>query len=166
MRLLLGLGGNLGDVAAAFAGAAAALSAHGRVVAASRVWRSAAVGPPQPDFLNAALLYETGDDAWRVLARAQRLECAAGRERERAVRWGPRQLDVDLLLAPGVVVESPALVLPHPRLAARRFALLPAAEVAPDWVHPRLRATLAELAARLDAADQPCAAIGDFPAFG
>jgi 2-amino-4-hydroxy-6-hydroxymethyldihydropteridine diphosphokinase len=160
---IVGLGGNQGDVGGAFAAAAAALGRRFRVLAASSLWRSAPVGPAQPDFRNAALLLEVDCDPLRLLAFAKRLEVDAGRDRGTEERFGPRPLDVDLLLAPGVVVESPALVLPHPRLAGRRFALLPAVELAPAWVHPRLHRTLADLAAAVPAGTQRCERLGLFP---
>lgn len=163
MQILIGLGGNLGDVAAAFAAAAAELARTYHIVSRSQLWRTAPLGPPQPDYTNAALLVETGSDPFRLLACAQRLELAAGRDRAREPRFGPRPLDVDLLLASGLVLESPALVLPHPRLAERRFALLPAAELVPAWLHPRLHASVSDLVARLAAAAQPCERAGRFP---
>jgi len=163
LRILIGLGGNLGDVAGAFGAAAEALAARFAVVARSSLWRSAAVGPPQPEFLNAALLVEAEEEPFSVLALLQTLEAGAGRDRRGESRFGPRTLDLDLLLAPWLVVESPALTLPHPRLAERRFALLPAAELAPGWTHPRRRLTLTELAAALDPREQPCERIGPFP---
>jgi 2-amino-4-hydroxy-6-hydroxymethyldihydropteridine diphosphokinase len=163
VQILIGLGGNLGDPAATFAAAAGALARESRLAGRSQLWRSAPVGPPQPDFLNAALLVEIDSDPFRLLACAQRIELAAGRDRARETRFGPRPLDIDLLLAPGLVIESPSLVLPHPRLDERRFALLPAAELAPAWVHPRLHRTLADLAARLDPGSQQCERIGPWP---
>jgi 2-amino-4-hydroxy-6-hydroxymethyldihydropteridine diphosphokinase len=164
MTLLIGFGGNTGDVARAFAWAAAGLAARYRILGASSLWRSAALGPRQPDFLNAALLLEVNVHPLAVLTVCRRLEQDAGRRRRVETRWGPRPLDLDLLAAGDLVVESVALTLPHPRLAERRFALLAAAELAPDWRHPRAHRTLAELAGALDAAVQPCERIGDFPA--
>jgi 2-amino-4-hydroxy-6-hydroxymethyldihydropteridine diphosphokinase len=166
VQILIGLGGNLGDVAAAFAVAAADLARTYRIVGRSHLWRTAPFGPPQPQYINAALLIEAGSDPLRLLACAQRLETAAGRNRARETPLGPRPLDVDLLLAPGLVIESPALVLPHPRLAERRFALLPAAELVPRWVHPRLHRSVADLAARLDPASQWCERLGSWPQDG
>ncbi len=163
MRVLLGLGGNQGNVPAAFAAAAGALAGRFRLLACSSVWRSAPLGPPQPEFLNAALLVEADVELLRILAICQHLEAAAGRSRGAEVRFGPRALDIDLLLARDLVVESIALTLPHPRLAERRFALLPACEVVPEWVHPRLHRTLSDLAATLAAANQPCHRAGPFP---
>ena len=166
MLILLGLGGNLGDVAAAFATATESLSRAVRIAARSGLWRTAPIGPSQHEFTNAALVVETDSDPLRLLACTQRLEAAAGRERARETRFGPRPLDIDLLLAPGLVIESTALLLPHPRFAGRRFALLPAAELVPAWVHPRLHSTVAELAARLEPGSQPCERIGGWPGDG
>lgn len=118
----------------------------GRVVATSRLWRTRAVGPPQDDFLNAAVLIEWPAGPHHLFARCQELERAAGRERSREEWWGPRTLDLDLLLAESLVCRGPSLELPHPRFHARRFALDPAAEVAPDWIHPLLGQTIDELA--------------------
>jgi 2-amino-4-hydroxy-6-hydroxymethyldihydropteridine diphosphokinase len=166
MRVLLGLGGNLGNVPAAFAAAAGALAGRFRLLGCSGLWRTAPIGPPQPEFLNAALLVEADVDLLRILAICQHLEVAAGRSRGAEERFGPRALDIDLLLARDLVVESAALTLPHPRLAERRFVLLPAGELVPDWVHPRLHRTLSDLAATVAAADQPCRRAEPFPPVG
>ncbi|MDD5562857.1 MAG: 2-amino-4-hydroxy-6-hydroxymethyldihydropteridine diphosphokinase [Thermoanaerobaculaceae bacterium] len=163
MQLVIGLGGNRGDVARAFSRALDDLARGLRVLARSGVWRSAPQGPPQPDYLNAAVLVETDRHPAELLALCQRLETAAGRDRTREERWGPRTLDLDLLLAPGLVIESIVLTLPHPRLDERRFALAPAAEAAPGWRHPRLHRTLPELAARPAILVQRCERIGPFP---
>lgn len=165
MQLLIGLGGNAGDVLGAFSRALASLQSHVAVLARSNVWRSAPEGPPQPDYLNAAALLETEVHPVAILTLCQRLEAEEGRDRARERRWGSRPLDLDLLIAPGVVIEAPALVLPHPRLGVRRFALAPAAELAPGWLHPRLHRTLAELASAPEIAAQRCDRIGEFPGF-
>ncbi len=148
IRVLLGLGGNLGDPAAAFREALAALAGEGCVEMVSRLWRTRPVGPLQPDYLNAAATIAWPRGPRDLLARCRELEAAAGRDRSAELRWGPRALDLDLLLAESVVCRGPALELPHPRFAERRFALEPAAEVAPDWLHPLLGLTVSELAKR------------------
>lgn len=163
MELILGLGGNQGEVAATFAWVAGEIGQHAKILAASSLYLTDPVGPPQAPFLNAALLLELAEDPFRFFARCQTWEHLAGRNRQGERRWGPRPLDLDLLMAPGVVMVSPELVLPHPRLAERRFALLPAAELAPSWVHPRLGQTLAELLAALPAQGQACQRLGPFP---
>lgn len=156
MRLLIGLGGNCGDVLESFAAAVAGLAREANVIARSGVWRSAPLGPPQPDFLNAVVLVEVTAHPDALLALCQRLEAEAGRARAREPRYGPRPLDLDLLIAPRLAIESPTLTLPHPRFAERRFALAPAEEVAGDWIHPRLHRTLKTLAESPVVASQRC----------
>jgi len=163
METLIGLGGNLGDVPRAFSRAREGLARRCRVEACSGVWRSAPLGPPQPDFCNAALLVSFECHPLELLALCLGLEIEAGRDRSGEQHWGPRALDLDLLLSPGLVVAAPRLELPHPRLHLRRFALLPACELVPGWVHPRQHRTLAELAAALDPEGQPCVRTGPFP---
>jgi 2-amino-4-hydroxy-6-hydroxymethyldihydropteridine diphosphokinase len=146
VRVVLGLGSNMGDSRKAFSECLQTLAAEGRVITVSRLWRTRAVGPPQPDYLNAAALVAWPAEPRALLARCFELEAAAGRDRSAEARWGPRVLDIDLLLAELVVCRGPILALPHPRLHERRFALEPAAEVAPDWKHPLLGHTIAKLA--------------------
>ncbi|MCD4748013.1 MAG: 2-amino-4-hydroxy-6-hydroxymethyldihydropteridine diphosphokinase [Thermoanaerobaculales bacterium] len=148
MKLVLGLGGNVGDVAEAFHMVSQTLVLRLDTVprARSRLYRTAPVGPEQPRYLNAALLVETALPPREFLGVCLEIEGRAGRKREAEVPWGPRTLDLDLLLIENLVCRGPVLDVPHPFLAERAFALLPAAEVAPDWVHPLSGRTLDELA--------------------
>ncbi len=131
----LGLGSNVGDRLGTLQSAVDLLALEGvRVLACSRVWETDPVGPPQPDFLNAVVLAETNLDPNDVLAACQRVESALGRVR--AARWGPRTIDVDVLLYDDLVLDEPNLVIPHPRLTERAFVLLPLLEVTPDPVLP------------------------------
>lgn len=150
MLVLLGLGGNLPGTPEAFRQALHRLEQHTCLRAVSRVWRTAAVGPPQPDYLNAAAVVEVQTHPIGLLDLCQSLEALAGRDRRAEQRWGPRVLDLDLLLAPGLVVRHPQLSLPHPRLHQRAFVLAPACEVAGQWRHPHRLATLAELLRSVD----------------
>lgn len=162
MQVVLGLGGNVGDVASAFAAARATVGLWARVVAASRLYRARPVGPvSQPDFVNAALKVQADCDLGELLRRCLQLEAAAGRDRSTEERWGPRPLDVDLLLVRDTVHRGPGLELPHPRLHQRAFALVPAAEVAPDWQHPVVGRTLQWLAGQAVSADPE--AVGPAP---
>jgi 2-amino-4-hydroxy-6-hydroxymethyldihydropteridine diphosphokinase len=139
-RAYLGLGANLGDRAAALQQAVDALdAAHGtRVVAVSRVYETDPLGgPEQPDYLNAVVALDTDCSARELLELAQRLERDA--HRVRAVRWGPRTLDVDVLLVGDEHVDEPDLVVPHPRMWERAFVLVPLADVAPEHVAPARR---------------------------
>ena len=94
------------------------------------------VGGPadQPPFLNGAAVVETSLSPELLLARLEQIEQELGRDR--SVHWGPRTIDLDLLLFDEIVMHTPKLVLPHPRMALRRFVLEPAAEVAPSMLHP------------------------------
>jgi 2-amino-4-hydroxy-6-hydroxymethyldihydropteridine diphosphokinase len=124
------LGSNLGERAAALSAARAALAAlpATRVLAASRVYETAPQDlPDQPPFLNQVVCFETALAPPALLARTQGIETAAGRVRE--VRFGPRTLDVDILLFEGVESGGPELTLPHPRLWQRAFVLVPLAEL-------------------------------------
>lgn len=112
------------------------------------LYRSLPVSPvPQPDFLNTAALAHTSLGPEEVLALAKSLELAAGRRR--GLRFGPRPLDIDLLLYGDRQCRHPELTLPHPRLAERRFMLEPLAEIAPDLPVPPGGSTVAELLARV-----------------
>jgi len=163
MELLLGLGGNLGNVPATFAWAFAQLQQKMPILRCSSLYLTEPQGPPQPSFFNAVLLLSLHQHPLELLAFCQALEAQAGRHRQEEVRWGPRPLDLDLLLVPGVVLEHPQLQLPHPRLAQRPFALIPAAEVAPMFVHPRLHQPLSALASAFPAQGPACQRIGPFP---
>ena len=144
MRAALGLGSNVGDRRAHLETALSGLRARLEVLSVSRFLATEPVGgPPQGEFLNAAALVETELSPRALLELAQALEEAAGRERD--ARWGPRTLDIDLLLYGDEVVRDADLVIPHPRLHERRFVLEPLAEIAPDWIVPRLDRTVREL---------------------
>lgn len=140
----LGLGSNLGDRLAHLRGGLAGLRRHMGLTVVSSVFETEPVGlTEQPRFLNAVALFETDAPPPQVLAWAQQAEQAE--RRERTVRWGPRTLDVDVLMFGNLTLDSPDLVVPHPRLVERAFVLAPLAEVAPAWVHPVLGVSVREL---------------------
>jgi len=136
MDVVIGLGSNLGDRKRTLASSVAGLRAFLDVTAVSALYETGPVGPPQPDYLNAAVRgIFAGGDALDLLGRLLELERAHGRERR--VRWGPRTLDLDILWISDVEVSLPELVVPHPHLHERQFALLPLLDVAPEARHPR-----------------------------
>ncbi|HEV3407499.1 MAG TPA: 2-amino-4-hydroxy-6-hydroxymethyldihydropteridine diphosphokinase [Gaiellaceae bacterium] len=136
-RAYVGLGSNLGDRERHLGSALAALDAPDvRVVAVSRFRETDPVGyVDQPRFLNAAALVETELSATELLERLLAVERSLGRERT-GPRYGPRTIDLDLLLYGGERIDQPGLTVPHPRLAERRFALEPLAELDPELTLP------------------------------
>ena len=133
--MALALGGNLGAVEQTLRRALLGLRAALGPLEVASLYRTAPLSPiPQPPFLNTAALARTDMEPEAILALAKALELAAGRRR--GERFGPRPLDVDLLLWGDRVSTAPELTLPHPRLAGRRFVLAPLAEIAPDLPVP------------------------------
>ena len=131
--VVIGLGGNVGDepaIVARFDRARAALAALGPV-ASARLYRSAPIGPDQPWFLNTAVRVGLADaQPAELIAAVLEIERLLGRRREAEARWGPRPIDLDVLVWGARVVRTPELEVPHPRLAERRFALLPLIDLA------------------------------------
>ena len=149
MRYFVGLGANLGDGVDTMRKAVVALSAIGTVGRRSRIYSSAPIGgPPQPPYFNAALELTSDLEPTQLLAATQDIERALGRDRAGEVRWGPRPIDLDLLLAGPrgeVIVELPGLTLPHQRLHERAFALVGIVEIDPDLMHPLIERPLSAL---------------------
>lgn len=135
----VGLGGNLGDAAETLRTALSELDAlpATQLERASRLYRTPAWGiADQPDFVNAVARLRTALDARTLLDELLAVERAHGRDRSAETRWGPRALDLDLLLYGDARIDEPGLRVPHPYLHARAFVLLPLAEIAPDALVP------------------------------
>lgn len=131
---MIGLGSNLGDREANIARAVTALRAPDvHVLRRSPLYESPpAGGPPQGDYLNAAVLLVTSLSARELFERCLIVESSLGRVRPDATRWGPRTIDLDLLWIEGEAIVEPDLEVPHPRLHERVFALRPLIDLAPD----------------------------------
>jgi len=142
----IAFGSNLGDSLATLEGALAALEEVPgiRVLAHSRWYRSAPVGPPQPDYINGCALLEVRLSPEAVLEQLHATEHRYGRVR--LEHWGARTLDLDLILYGAVQRQSQRLLVPHPCFRERAFVLLPLAEIAPHWVDPLTGKTVADLA--------------------
>ncbi len=144
---LIALGSNLGERKNYLDETIKQLAANPRIqVVAVSSWRATSPigGPPgQPEFLNGAALLETSLDPHALQSVLEGIEAAAGRSRQ--VTWDARTLDLDLLLYGSEVIDSPRLIVPHPRMTFRRFVIEPAAEIAPKMVHPVIRWTIETL---------------------
>ena len=103
----------------------------------------------QPEFLNAAAVFDCELDAGTLLRELQRIESEGGRER--GLRFGPRHIDIDIVGAEDLVIETDSLQIPHARMHERCFVLDPLLELDPEWIHPTLGASVRELKARLGA---------------
>jgi 2-amino-4-hydroxy-6-hydroxymethyldihydropteridine diphosphokinase len=140
----IALGSNLGDRLETLRAAVRRLSSIGRVTGVSPVYETAPIGfQDQPQFLNAVVSLWTDLPPTLLLSALHRIEAERGRIR--TFRFGPRTLDLDLLVYDDLIIDDQTLTVPHPRLHERGFVLAPFADVAPNLVHPSLKKTIAEL---------------------
>ncbi len=157
-RAAVALGSNLGDRRASLHVAADALTALGSVVSVSSLYETAPIGgPEQEPFLNAVIVIDTPLGPRELLDQLHRIEAEAGRVRE--VRWGPRRLDLDLILYGTEQAEEAGMVVPHPRFSDRRFVLEPLVEAWPDAMTPAGRKVADLLPA---VADQEVISVGSW----
>jgi len=148
--VLIGLGSNLGDRLENLRRAQEALRAHLQILRASRVYLTEPWGyADQPTFLNQVLVGQTDLPPHALLDAAKSIELELGREP--TFRYGPRVIDIDILAYGDLVLKTPRLTIPHPRLAERAFVLVPLAEVAPKWRHPITGLTATEMLAKVGA---------------
>lgn len=147
-RVYLAAGTNLGDRERNLRRALQTLPPQVAIVAVSRLYETApAYVVDQPAFLNIALAGRTALSPEDLLAYLKEIETSLGREK--TIRFGPRQLDLDIIFYDDHIIDEPQLHIPHPRMAERGFVLRPLVDIAPDFVHPVLKQPLAGLAAAL-----------------
>jgi 2-amino-4-hydroxy-6-hydroxymethyldihydropteridine diphosphokinase len=161
-RVFIGIGSNEGDrLEAIFRAVRALADVEGvRVVQMAIITETDPVGgPPQGPYLNTVVEIETGRSPQALLGTLKEIEQRLGR-RPSTERWGPRVIDLDLLLYGDRVIEEAELTVPHPRMHERRFVLEPLCQLASDLIHPRLRQPVETLLARLPASPQTASASG------
>jgi 2-amino-4-hydroxy-6-hydroxymethyldihydropteridine diphosphokinase len=149
-NIYIALGTNIGERLANLRAAIQSLAPQFDLVAASRVYETPPWGyADQPAFLNMALHARTEASPAESLERLKQLEVELGREP--GFRWGPRLIDLDILFYDELVLNTPPLVIPHPRLHERGFVLIPLMDIAPDLRHPIFGKTIRQLLADVDA---------------
>jgi 2-amino-4-hydroxy-6-hydroxymethyldihydropteridine diphosphokinase len=137
MDAFLGLGSNIGDRLVTLQRAIDLLATEPgvRVIRTSRIWETDPIGgPEQPDFLNTVAEIETALEPLDLLDAVSRVEATLGRTRD--IRWGPRTIDIDILLIDGLTIDDDRLTVPHPRMHQRAFVVMPLLELIPDPVLP------------------------------
>ncbi|MCU0518501.1 MAG: 2-amino-4-hydroxy-6-hydroxymethyldihydropteridine diphosphokinase [Oscillatoria sp. Prado101] len=149
-RTAIALGSNMGDSRAILESALETIAQTSGIILESRSswYQTVAVGPPQPDYINGCALLRVNLRPQELLETLLEIEVKFGRVRQE--RWGARTLDLDLLLFDNLIVDTPALQLPHPRMRERAFVLMPLAEIAPDWSEPISGQTIRTLLEAVD----------------
>ncbi|MEH2466203.1 2-amino-4-hydroxy-6-hydroxymethyldihydropteridine diphosphokinase [Nostoc sp.] len=152
-RSAVALGSNIGDSQAILEAAIKTLvQTPGILLEARSSWyQTKAVGPQQPDYLNGCVTLQVEMLPQQLLEALLGIEQQFGRLRQE--RWGPRTLDLDLLLYDDLIVDTPNLQIPHPRMRDRAFVLVPLAEIASDWVEPVSGCVIKELLKEVDCSD-------------
>ncbi|MDQ6992574.1 MAG: 2-amino-4-hydroxy-6-hydroxymethyldihydropteridine diphosphokinase [Mariprofundus sp.] len=152
----IALGGNLGDVPAAFHSARKAITALAstRLMASSRCYRTPPIGPEgQPDYYNAIITINSALEPLVLLNELQNIENQHGRLR--IEHWGARTLDLDIIAIDKQTITLPRLTIPHPLMQQRQFVLRPLCDIHPNWHHPLLNQTASTLLANLLIVEKP-----------
>ncbi|MEA5509331.1 2-amino-4-hydroxy-6-hydroxymethyldihydropteridine diphosphokinase [Crocosphaera sp. UHCC 0190] len=143
-KCAIALGSNLGDSLSILEQTITLLSQDFALtlLSHSHWYKTAPIGPPQPDYLNACAILETELNPEKLLQNLLKIEKKFGRIRRE--KWGPRTLDLDILLYGDLRLTTPTLQIPHPQMLVRAFVLVPLVEIAPTWIHPITKKRLKE----------------------
>lgn len=149
-KTAIALGSNLGDSLAILGSAIKTLDRIPgiKIVSLSSWYQTKAIGPPQPDYINGCISALAEQEPHSLLQILLDIEKQFGRIRQE--KWGPRTLDLDLLLYDDLILETPNLQIPHPRIRERAFVLAPLAEIVPHWIEPVSGKTIEELVKCVD----------------
>jgi 2-amino-4-hydroxy-6-hydroxymethyldihydropteridine diphosphokinase len=149
----IALGSNLGDSLAFVEAAVQTLSRDSEIILVSQShwYQTVAIGPIQPNYVNGCVVVKTVRSPELLLQLLLDIEQQFGRERTE--HWGPRTLDLDLLLYDAVVLQTPSLTLPHPHMTERAFVLIPLSELLPQWIDPVSGLTILQLCDRVDCSE-------------
>lgn len=156
-QVAIALGSNLGDSLSTVKTALEILENRPEITVKSRSswYQTAPVGPPQPNYINGCAILTVENTASSSVETAEKLmqtllDVEAEFGRVRRERWGPRTLDLDLLLFDDLILQTPSLEIPHPRMRERAFVLVPLAEIAPHWIDPVSGKDISQLAEKVD----------------
>lgn len=149
-KCAIALGSNLGDSLNTLESSLTVLNSTPGInlLKVSRWYQTKPVGPPQPDYLNGCATFNVEQKPEELLTLLQATELQFGRVRTE--KWGARTLDLDILLYDDLIMETPNLIIPHPRMNERAFVLVPLAEIAADWQEPKTGKAIAKLASTID----------------
>ncbi|MEM8779793.1 MAG: 2-amino-4-hydroxy-6-hydroxymethyldihydropteridine diphosphokinase [Cyanobacteria bacterium P01_G01_bin.49] len=144
-KCAIALGSNLGNSKEILEKAIIVLSKNTTInlIAYSHWYQTTPIGPPQPDYLNGCAILDTRSTPEQLLKILLEIEQKFGRIRRE--KWGPRTLDLDLLFYGDLILNTPSLEVPHPRMIERAFVLVPLFEIAPTWIHPIAKKTIKQL---------------------
>jgi 2-amino-4-hydroxy-6-hydroxymethyldihydropteridine diphosphokinase len=150
VKCAIALGSNLGNSVKTLAGSLDVLTSNPGInlLAVSSWYQTKPIGPPQPDYLNGCATFDVQQTPEELLVLLQAIELQFGRVRTE--KWGARSLDLDLLLYGDLIINTPNLILPHPKMNERAFVLVPLAEIAADWQEPKSGKVISQLAAAID----------------
>lgn len=149
-KTAIALGSNLGDSLATLEGSLSVINSTPGIdlEAVSSWYRTQPIGPPQPDYLNGCAILNVQQTPEELLALLQAVELQFGRVRNE--KWGARTLDLDIILYENLIIKTPNLTIPHPRMYERAFVLIPLAQIAADWQEPKTGKAIAKLAREID----------------